>query len=84
LNSDDIVFPIQLTLKIIAVDGPDIEARLIAFLAKEGIDNPVAEGNHSANGKYITYNVETTCNTLEHMREIYARVADIEGVKMVL
>jgi len=84
LNAEDIEFPLRLTLKIIAVDGPDIEARLIAFLAKEGIDNPVVEGNHSASGKYITYNVETTCNTLEHMRDIYARVADIEGVKMVL
>jgi len=84
LNPEDIEFPLQLTLKIIAVDGPDIEARLIAFLAKEGIDNPVAEGNHSAKGKYITYNVEATCNTLEHMRDIYTRVADIEGVKMVL
>lgn len=84
LNPENIEFPVTLTMKIIAVDEPDLEARLIAFLAKDGVESPVVEGNHSAKGTYVTYNVEATFDTLERLRETYHRVADIEGVKMVI
>ena len=78
------IFPAECHFKIITHEGAGMADRLNAVLIAFDIQEMVAEGNRSAGGKYVTYNVSITIQTIERMREIDAAFRDVDGVRMVL
>jgi putative lipoic acid-binding regulatory protein len=77
-------FPTDCHFKIIARDEAGIRERIVEAFVAHGVDAPVTDGNRSAAGTYVTYNVTARIESLASMRAIDTAVGRIKGVRMVL
>lgn len=82
-ENEKINFPVDCHFKVIAEDIPNLAFVIETVLMELKVDAPVVEGNKSAKGKYVTYNVTVRVNFQEEMNAIDAALRNIQGVKMV-
>ena len=83
-GDSELKFPLICTYKVIAEDHEGMQVNLEKALREIGILNPPITGNHSKQGRYITFNVEITVNSLEYMNRVDAALRAVPGVRMVL
>lgn len=83
-EGEKINFPVMCYYKVIAEDLPGMEFIIETVLIENHVKSPAIQGNKSAGGKYITYNIEVYVNSLETMNAIDAALRNIKGVRMVL
>jgi putative lipoic acid-binding regulatory protein len=77
-------FPVDCHYKIIAEDTEDVRVRIEIVLQELGISARLLQGNHSSQGKYVTFNFDWTLQSKEEMDLIDARLRVIPGVRVVL
>ena len=80
----ELEFPLTCHFKVIAEDLEGMDFVIETVLMELGVGDPVASGNRSASGKYVTYNVSIEVDSRETMNRIDQALRDIQGVKMVL
>lgn len=83
MNPEDIEFPQSVTIRIICEDRPEVLPALFTHAEEKGFGRP-KEGNHSANGRYLTWLVDATFADLQTMRSSYEALKEVDGVRMVL
>ncbi len=81
---DDLAFPVQVHIKVIAEFSDDLRTHLEIALWEMNIRETIAPGNMSAKGSYITYNLSLMVESQEQLRAIDARLRAVPGVRMVL
>lgn len=84
MNPEDIEFPVNLTLRIIAKDDPTVTAAIQAAARDRNLISPLTQGNQSASGTYVTHHIDATFTDLQQMRATFAAIGAVEGVRMVL
>ena len=77
-------FPQDCHYKVIAEDLESMHFVIETVLMELGIHNPVEQGNRSAKGKYVTYNISVRVESKEMMNKIDHELRSIVGVKMVM
>ncbi|NCC53180.1 MAG: DUF493 domain-containing protein [Spartobacteria bacterium] len=80
----ELVFPQECHFKVIAEDQESMHFVIETVLMELGIHAPVVEGNHSAQGRYVTYNISVRVESREMMNAIDHELRSIVGVRMVL
>jgi putative lipoic acid-binding regulatory protein len=83
-EGEKINFPVLCYYKVIAEDIAGMEFVIETVLRELHVKSPPIQGNKSAGGKYITYNIEVFVNSLETMNAIDNALRNIKGVRMVL
>lgn len=81
---DDIEYPVQAHIKVIAVSDPNMSVRLETALIELGIEAPLEKSKESKGGKYVSFTISTKVNSKDQMNKIDKKLASVEGVKMVL
>lgn len=83
-GDEEIKFPVLCYYKVIAEDLPGMEFIIETVLIENHVKAPAVQGNRSANGKYVTYNIEVYAHSKESMNAIDSALRSIKGVRMVL
>lgn len=76
-------FPVECHYKIIA-EGAGVRVLLEIALIELGITSTLVTGNHSSQGKYVTFNFDWTVDSFQAMQRIDTRLRAVKGVRMVL
>jgi len=79
----EINFPVDWTYRILCDNQPQVRTDLQAKLTSLGVDK-MEEGNVSKTGKYITFKVKRTVNSLEELQGFPKNLSDVSGVKQIL
>lgn len=81
---ENLEFPVIVHFKIIGEVSENLRTHLEIALWELGINETLAPGRVSSAGKYMTFNLSMTVETRESLRNIDARLRQVEGVRMVL
>ena len=86
-QNEKIVFPVSFRLKIISIIYDTEKSAFDRFdkiLNSCNITHSNWDCKPSSGGKYASYRVDVTINDNETFQNLYAGLADIEGVKCVI
>ena len=83
-NETPLKFPLECHFRIIAEDLKNMHFVIETVLMELGINNPLNTSNTSNKGKYISFSVSTTVESLNKLNKIDHELRNIQGVKMVL
>lgn len=81
---DDLEYPVDAHIKVIAVSDPNMPVRLETALIELGLEAPLERSKESKGGKYVSFTISTKVESKEQMNQIDTKLASVEGVKMVL
>ncbi|OVE75154.1 hypothetical protein BVX97_05565 [bacterium E08(2017)] len=77
-------FPLECHFRIIAEDLQNMHFVIETVLMELGVHDPLEQSNTSAKGKYISFSVSTSVESLDKLNKIDKELRLIQGVKMVL
>lgn len=81
---DDLEFPLDCHVKVIALNDLNMSVRLETALIEIGVDAPLEKSKESKEGKYVSFGLSLRVESKEIMNKIDKKLASVEGVKMVL
>jgi putative lipoic acid-binding regulatory protein len=84
LDPANLEFPLDVQYRVIAEDMDNMAFVIETVLMQLGVDAPVARGNKSKNGTYVSFSVNIRVTSREQMNRIDGELRAIAGVKMVL
>ena len=80
----ELKFPVLCHYKIVTEDAPGMADRLKSVLHDFGIQRPLDSGHRSAQGHYLTFNVDVVVNSKEFMDKLDTAFRAVPGVKYIL
>lgn len=83
-DSNELEFPMDYTFRVMCINSDDLEIKLNRALSDLGVTAPLAAGNLSSSGKYISYKVTRKVESLEDLREFPNQLTKESFIKYVL
>ncbi len=77
-------FPLECHFRVIAEDIDNMHFVIETVLMELGIHDKLESANTSRGGKYVSFSVSTTVESLEKLNKIDSELRNIHGVRMVL
>lgn len=84
MNQPELEFPMFWEYKIIARQGEEALCAVREVLLSYGFAQEPRPGNVSRSGSYITYTVQMTMPSREHLDALTRALSDCEGVRYLL
>lgn len=82
--SEELKFPVVAHHRIIVNAAGRDDAKTKALFAGFDLVEPVAEGNTSSGGKYVSYGLSVRLKDREEMAKLDEQIKLVPGLKMVL
>ncbi|MDA3872874.1 MAG: DUF493 domain-containing protein [Kiritimatiellae bacterium] len=80
----EIEFPVEVHFRLLCEAGETVYLRVREAAIQLNLEDKLQPANQSSNGKYQSYQLSMTAESLEHMQGIDRHFRAVDGVKMVL